>query len=80
MLALFAPLLAIIALWSLAWKGWALWTAAQNKSKWWFIILLILNTAGILDIIYIFLVAKKKLHISFGDHHGHEGHHHHNHE
>ena len=40
--------------WSLAWKGWALWKAARNESIPWFIILLIVNTAGILDILYIF--------------------------
>lgn len=52
--AWFGPLM----VWSLVWKGWALWKAAKNDSKGWFIALLILNTVGILEIIYIFLVAK----------------------
>ncbi len=64
-----APLLALVALWSLAWKGWALWTAAKHSHKWWFIILLVISTAGILDIIYIFLIAKKRLNISIGEKH-----------
>lgn len=51
---------AIIALWSLAWKGWALWLAARRHEKIWYIILLLVNTAGILEIIYIFAVAKQK--------------------
>jgi hypothetical protein len=53
-------LLIPLMIWSLFWKGWALWKAAKNDSKVWFIVLLLINTVGILDIIYIFLVAKKK--------------------
>jgi hypothetical protein len=51
--------LAILVVWSLVWKGWALWKAARLSSKWWFIILLLVNTVGILEIIYIFFIAKK---------------------
>lgn len=47
-----------LIIWSLFWKGWALWVAAKNDSKPWFIVLLILNTAGILDILYIFVFGK----------------------
>ncbi|MFA5888896.1 MAG: DUF5652 family protein [Candidatus Paceibacterota bacterium] len=50
---------ALLIVWSLAWKGWALWKAARLSSKWWFIILLVVNTLGILEIIYIYFVAKK---------------------
>lgn len=49
-----------LVVWSLVWKGWALWKAAKADSSVWFIILLILNTAGILDIIYIFLISKPR--------------------
>ena len=48
-----------LILWVIPWKGYALWLAAKNDSKWWFIILLIVNTLAILDIIYIFFVGKK---------------------
>ena len=51
--------LVLAMLWVLPWKGYALWSAAQLRHKWWFIILLIVNTLAILDIIYIFAVAKK---------------------
>jgi len=47
-------LIIIFALWTLVWKGWALWRAARNNSTGWFIALLIINTLGILEIIYIF--------------------------
>jgi hypothetical protein len=48
----------LFAFWALIWKGIALWKAAQRNAKAWYIILLILNTLGILEIIYIFLIAK----------------------
>lgn len=49
-----------LIIWSLFWKGWALWVAAKNDSKVWYIVLLIVNTIGILDILYIFFFAKTK--------------------
>lgn len=53
-------LLGLVMVWSIIWKGVALWKAGRAGSKVWFILLLILNTLGILEIIYIFLVSKKK--------------------
>ncbi len=50
----------IFLLWTLVWKGLALWHAAQREDKLWFIALLVINTAGLLEIIYLFFVAKKK--------------------
>jgi len=47
-------------LWSLFWKGLALWHAGRRGQPWWFVILLILNTVGILEIIYLFAIAKLK--------------------
>jgi methionyl-tRNA synthetase len=49
----------LLAVWSIAWKGIALWTAAHENSKPWFIVLLVLNTAGILEIIYIIFFSKR---------------------
>lgn len=51
---------AIMILWSLAWKGVALWKAARNNEKYWYIAMLVINTVGILEIIYIFFFAKKE--------------------
>jgi hypothetical protein len=47
----------LVLFWSLVWKGWALWEAARNKSKIWFMALLVINTMGILEIIYLFALA-----------------------
>lgn len=52
----FVPLLVV---WGLVWKGWALWTAARKGSKPWFVALLVINTMGILEILYIFWFSKK---------------------
>lgn len=52
--------LTLLALWSLAWKGIALWKAAKNDSKPWYIALLVFNTVGILEILYIFVFSKKR--------------------
>lgn len=48
-----------MVLWVLPWKGYSLWTASRRGHKWWFIALLVLNTLGLVDIFYIFYVAKK---------------------
>lgn len=46
-------LFVVFILWSIVWKGLALWISAKEQKKWWFIVMLIINTAGILEIIYI---------------------------
>lgn len=38
-------------------KGLALWHAARRSEKWWFIILLVVNTIGILELIYLIWVV-----------------------
>jgi len=53
-------LIVLSILWTLPWKGVALWKSARNKHLVWFIVLLIVNTLGILEIIYIFGFSKRK--------------------
>jgi len=59
-LLLSTPILILILAWTLPWKGIALWKAARNSHKSWFIALLVVNTLALLEIIYIFYFAKKK--------------------
>lgn len=54
------PMFYIIIIWSLSWKGVALWHAARNKQLAWFIAILIINTVGIFDIIYLIFFKKDK--------------------
>lgn len=49
-----------VAAWSLVWKGLALWASARGDQQWWFIVLLIVNTLGILEIIYLLFFRKKQ--------------------
>jgi len=42
------------------WKGIALWKSARHKQTTWFIVLLIANTIGILEILYLLFFQKKK--------------------
>ncbi|MFA7252418.1 MAG: DUF5652 family protein [Candidatus Paceibacterota bacterium] len=54
------PWLILLLLWIIFWKGLALWQAAQSKQKIWFIALLIVNTMGLLEIIYLLIVRYQK--------------------
>ena len=50
----------LLALWTMPWKGVALWKAGGNKHLWWFVAIFLLNTLAILEIIYIFGFSRKK--------------------
>ncbi len=54
----FGSLMVIFSLWSVFWKGLALWRAARNGEKYWFIGLLVINTVGLLEILYLFVFTK----------------------
>ncbi len=54
-----ALVIAVLLVWSLIWKGMALWKAARMGHKGWFIALLLINTLGILDIFYIYVFAER---------------------
>jgi hypothetical protein len=53
-------LLLLVLAWSLVWKGLALWRAAKNDSKPWFVVLLVVNTLGVLEILYLYVFGKEK--------------------
>lgn len=48
-----------LAIWDLSWKGVALWRAARRKNKWWFIALLLINSAGLFPMFYIFIIDNR---------------------
>jgi len=60
MLWFFMPIFLVALVWSLAWKGVALWKSARNSQNVWFVVLLILSTVGILDILYICFFQENK--------------------
>lgn len=62
------PFILAFILWAVVWKGLALWHAARRKEPVWFIVFLLVNTLGILEIIYLFFVAKLKWRELFSSH------------
>lgn len=51
-------LIILAIVWTLIWKGLALWKAGRNNQLAWFIVLLLVDTLGILEILYIFVFQK----------------------
>lgn len=51
----------LIAVWEIIWKGIALWKTGRNNQLVWFVFILILNTIGILPIIYLLFFQKRKI-------------------
>lgn len=53
-------LLVAVILAAYALKGLALWRAGRNNQRGWFVALLIINTLGILELIYLMTAGKKR--------------------
>ena len=51
-------LVMVLSVWTLVWKGFALWKSSKKNSIPWFVIILVVNTIGILEILYIFVFSK----------------------
>lgn len=58
--AIFWLVTGLVVAWSMAWKGVALWRASGNGHLVWFVVLLLINTLGILEIIYIFVFSRER--------------------
>ena len=41
-------------------KGFALWRAARNNSSGWFVALLLINTFGVLELLYLVVWGRNK--------------------
>jgi hypothetical protein len=52
-------LLLFVIVWVMPWKIYATWTASKLNHKIWFVVLFIFNTFAILEILYVFFIAKK---------------------
>jgi hypothetical protein len=59
LLSYIPAIIIILAVWSLIWKGIALWRSARAGDQGWFVIFLLFHTLGLLEIIYIVFVNKK---------------------
>lgn len=54
------PWLIPIIIWEAVWKAIGLWKSARNNQLIWFIAIIIINSVGILPIIYLVFFQKKK--------------------
>lgn len=55
----FVPIILAAVLWTVVLKGFALWFSARASQKWWFVALLIVNSLGILEIVYLIWFRPK---------------------
>ena len=55
-----SPWFYLVLIWSAVWKGLGLWRSARNRHLVWFIFILIVNSVGILPIIYLIFHRKKR--------------------
>jgi len=53
-------LFVLVLIWSYVWKLLALWKSARKGSVAWFVVLALVNTVGILEILYIFVFSEMK--------------------
>ena len=53
-------ILLLVVAWTLLWKGLGLWRAAKCDQKYWFIAILVVNSLGILEIVYLNWFAKER--------------------
>ena len=49
----------MVFVWPLGWKGIALYEAARREDKGWFVALLVLNTLGIVEILYVYIFSQR---------------------
>ncbi len=54
------PVFYFVIAWAVMWRGIALWHAARNRQLVWYIVLLLVNTVGILEIIYLIFFRRKR--------------------
>jgi len=50
----------LVVIWVLIWKGLALWKSAKLNQPVWFVVLLVVNTLGLLEILYLFFFSEMK--------------------
>lgn len=52
--------LTIIFVWDITWRIIALWHSARQNQKVWFVALMLVNSVGILPLVYLVFVSKTK--------------------
>jgi methionyl-tRNA synthetase len=52
--------LSLLAVWSLVWKGFALYKAGKQNHPGWFVALFVIQTVGILEILYLAFFSRRR--------------------
>ena len=52
--------LVIVGLWEVIWKAIGLWHAGSDRNLLWFVLMFVLNTLGILEIVYVFGISRPR--------------------
>ncbi len=50
----------VLGVWEAVWKALGLWRAGVDRNLLWFVLMFVLNTLGILEIIYIFGISRPR--------------------
>ncbi len=50
----------LLSIWGVIWKGIGLWHAGVDRNLLWFVLMFVLNTLGILEIVYIFAISRPR--------------------
>ncbi len=48
----------VALIWELVWKMLALWRAARKNDKFWFVVIFVVNSLGLLEIAYYFYLSR----------------------
>ncbi len=54
--------LSVLVVWGIVWKGFALYRAGKQSQPGWFVALFLINTLGILEILYLAFFSKRRRH------------------
>jgi hypothetical protein len=57
----FIIFIVVLMIWDAVWKLIALWKSARNNHLVWFVLIAIINTVGILPIVYILMHRNKSI-------------------
>lgn len=55
--------LGVLIAWGVVWKGFALYRAGKQSQPGWFVALFLINTLGILEILYLAFFSKRRRHL-----------------
>lgn len=50
----------VLVIWEIVWKGLALWFASKNNQKIWYVAILLINSIGIIPLVYLVFFRKDK--------------------